>query len=187
MALPPTIYRANLQLADVDRDCYRQLAVTLARHPSETGERLVGRLLAYALCFEEGLAFTRGICAGDEPDLWLKGPDDRVELWVEVGLPDSERIVKASRHARRVVLVAFGKGLPRWRDQHLSRLETLSNLQVLALDSAFLQQLVAGLERSITWEMTVSAGTLYLSSGDRVLETVLEQPVGHRTAAWGQE
>jgi uncharacterized protein YaeQ len=181
MALPPTIYRVNLQLADVDRGCYQQLAVTVARHPSETTQRLLARLLAYALCFEEGLNFSRGISAGNEPDLWLKGPDGRVELWIEVGLPDSERIVKATRHARRVILLAFGKGLPRWRDQHLPRLLAVRNLQVLTLDAAFLKELEEGLERSIAWEMTTSDGTLYLNSAGKVLETVLHQPVGERS------
>ncbi len=75
MALPSTIHRATIQLADIDSDRYESLQATVARHPSETAERLTARLLAYALCFEEGLVFTRGIAAGDEPDLWCKGPE----------------------------------------------------------------------------------------------------------------
>lgn len=180
MALPPTIYRANLQLADVDRNCYQQLAVTVARHPSETAERLVARLLAYALCFEDGLTFTRGIGAGDEPDLWRKGADGRVEIWIEVGLPDAERIVKATRHARRVLLLACGRGLSRWSEQCLPRLESLSNLQAISLDQAFLQTLAERLERGITWEVTVTEGILYLASGGTVLETPISQLIGAR-------
>ena len=114
MALPSTIFRASLQLANVDRNLYESLQTTVAQHPSETEERLVARLLAYALSYEPGLTFTRGVGAADEPDLWVKGPDGRVMLWIEVGLPDPERLVKASRHVGRVVLFACGASLPRW-------------------------------------------------------------------------
>src|SRR5665647_1535819 len=102
MALPSTIHRVNIQLSDVDRGVYTSLQATVARHPSETEERLVARLLAYALFFDPDLAFTRGISAVDEPDLWVKGPDDRVLLWVEVGIPESHRLIKASHHSERI-------------------------------------------------------------------------------------
>jgi uncharacterized protein YaeQ len=173
MALPPTIYRVALQLADADRNRYQRLTATVARHPSETTERLVARLLAFALCYREGLVFTRGVSAGDEPDLWLKGGDDRVQLWLEVGLPDAERLLKAARHAERVILLACGKGLPRWRDVQLPRLGRADNLSVFALDQDFLHQLGARVERGIDWEVTRSGGSLYLTSGDTTLETVV--------------
>ena len=92
MALPSAIHKVNIQLADIDRGVYETLQSTVARHPSETEERLVARLLAYALFFEPELVFTKGISAVDEPDLWSKGPDGRVLLWVEVGLPEADRI-----------------------------------------------------------------------------------------------
>lgn len=174
MALPPTIYRATIELADVDRDRYESLQATVARHPSETAERLVARLLAYALCYEEGLAFTKGICAGDEPDLWSKTPDGRVALWLEVGLPDPERLLKASRHAERVVLVACGAGRPRWEATHLARLATASNLTIYGLDGDFVAQLVERLQRSVAWSLTVTEGTLYLTVGEETLEGPLE-------------
>jgi uncharacterized protein YaeQ len=75
MALTPTIYRVSIHLSHIDRGCYEHLQATVARHPSETAERLVARLLAYALCYEPDLVFTKGIAAGDEPDLWRKGGD----------------------------------------------------------------------------------------------------------------
>lgn len=174
MALPATIYRASVQLADVDGNRYEQLQATLARHPSETPERLVSRLLAYALFYEEGLAFTRGVSAGDEPDLWLKEPDGRVALWIEVGLPEAERLVRASRHAGRVILLAFGNGRRRWEEAHLPRLAQASNLLVCGLEQSFLQKTVAGLERSIDWSLTVSGGMLYLETGGSTVEGALE-------------
>jgi uncharacterized protein YaeQ len=173
MALPSTIYRAAIQLSDVDRSIYETVQATVARHPSETEERLAARLLAYALFYEPGLAFTKGISAGDEPDLWVKGPDGRVQLWIEVGLPEPDRLVKASRHAGRVVLVASGRALPNWLQQHLPKLAGVANLTVVTIAPAFLSSLAARLERSIAWSITITEGTLYLKAGEETLETVI--------------
>lgn len=180
MALPSTIYRVTIQLSDVDRGMYESLQATVARHPSETEERLVARLLAYALFFEPELAFTKGVGAGDEPDLWLKGPDDRVLLWVEVGLPEPDRLIKASRHAARVALVACGKAFPKWEQQHLPKLEGVSNLTILRLDQPFINSLASRLGRSINWEVTISEGTLYINVGGETFETILHERVGNR-------
>ena len=171
MALPSTIYRANLQLSDIDRGVYETLQTTVARHPSETAERLVARLLAYALFQEEGLQFSKGISASDEPDLWSKGPDGRTLLWVEVGLPDAERLIKAARHAGRVALLACGNALPVWERQQLPKLAGVANLTVTTVDQSFINRLVALLERTITWEITVTEGTLYLQLAGESLET----------------
>lgn len=180
MALPSTIYRAKIQLSDVDRGVYESLQATVARHPSETEERLVSRLLAYTIFFETELAFTKGISAGDEPDLWLKGPDDRVLLWVEVGLPEPDRLVKASRHSARVAVIACGRALPNWEQQHLPKLEGIPNLSVISFDQSFINQLASRLDRSINWSVTISDGTLYIDSGDETFETVLQERVGIR-------
>ncbi len=180
MALPSTIYRVTIQLSDIDRGVYESLQATVARHPSETEERLVARLLAYALFFEPELTFSKGIGSGDEPDLWLKGPDGRVLLWVEVGLPEAERLVKASRHAERVALIASGRVLPAWEQQHLPKLKGVSNLSVISFDQAFINSLVATLDRSIQWAVTISDGTLYINIGDETFEAVLQERVGYR-------
>lgn len=180
MALPSTIYRVNIQLSDVDRGVYDSLQATVARHPSETEERLVARLLAYALFFEPELAFTKGVGAGDEPDLWLKGGDDRVLLWVEVGLPEPERLIKASRHAERVAAIVCGRALPAWEQQHLKKLDGVSNLTVLRFDQPFINNLASRLDRSITWSVTVNDGNLYINVGADSFETVLHELTGHR-------
>jgi len=171
MALPSTVYRATIQLSDIDRGVYESLTTTIARHPSETAERVVLRLLSYALCYDPDLVFTKGICAGDEPDLWVKGPDGRVTLWVEVGVPDPERLVKACRHSERAVLVACGPNRFRWDEQHLLKLAAIRNLTVIGLDYGFVSRLAAGLERSISWELTVTDGSLYLAVGGETVET----------------
>lgn len=180
MALPSTIYRAALQLSDVDRGIYESLQTTIARHPSETEERLVARLLAYAIFYEPDLTFTKGVGAGDEPDLWGKGPDGRITVWIEVGLPESERLIKAGRHVERVVLIACGSGsaLPNWEKQHLPKLAIVGNLTVITLDQGFLAKLAARLERSIAWSLTITEGSLYLNVGDETLESALQVRIG---------
>jgi uncharacterized protein YaeQ len=175
VALTPTIYRAVIALADVDGGRYERLSVTVARHPSETAERLVARLLAFALCYEEGLVFTRGIAAGDEPDLWSMLPDGRVDLWVEVGLPEAERLIKAARHARRVILCASGAQRWRWETQQLPRLAAVANLTVLGLAPELVDGLVQRLERGIDWSLTISGAALYLAVGDTTMTAPLEQ------------
>lgn len=170
MALPVTIYKATIQLADLDRSIYETLQSTVACHPSETKERLVGRLLAYALLYEEGLSFTKGVCEGDEPDLWSKEPDGRVRSWIEVGLPDPERLIKASRHAEQVALLAFGTRLSGWERQHLDKLKR-NHITVITLEQEFISQLVARLERTNSWSITITEGNLYLQDGSETLET----------------
>jgi uncharacterized protein YaeQ len=171
MALPSTIHRVAIDLSDIDCGRYTRLEVTVARHPSETAERLILRVLAYALCYEEGLVFTKGISAGNEPDLWVKRPDGRVQEWVEVGLPDPERLRKTSRHAERVVLVAGGGGLQRWLNQHQLKLASITNLTLLTLAPAFVNRLAETLERVVEWSVTVTEGVLYLNRGDESLES----------------
>jgi uncharacterized protein YaeQ len=173
MAQPSTIYRANIQLSDIDRNLYESLQITVARHPSETEERLLGRILAYALFFEPELAFTKGVGAGDEPDLWLKGPDGRVRHWIEVGLPDGERLLKASRHSEQVTLCAFGSALQVWQKQQLPKLAGVSNLKVISLEADFLKKLSERLQRSISWSLTITEGTLYLTIDSETLESAV--------------
>jgi uncharacterized protein YaeQ len=181
MAKPSTIYRATIQLSDIDRGLYESLQVTVAQHPSETEERLLARLLAYALYYEPELTFTKGVGAGDEPDLWLKGADGRVKLWIEVGLPDAERLVKASRHSERVVLCAFGSAQMVWMKQQLPKLAGIANLTIISLDQPFLQRLSAQLQRSITWSLTVTEGLLYLNVDGQTVESAVTHVMGGET------
>lgn len=174
MALPSKVYRASVQLSDLDRQVYELLQTTIVKHPSETEERLVARLLAYALCYEEGISFTKGVGSGDEPDLWSKGPDGRVKLWIEVGLPDPDRLAKSCRHVERAILFACGQAQSRWLSQHLPKLASSQNLTIIGIDFKFLGELVANLQRVINWSLTVTEGALYLTVADETLETTLE-------------
>jgi uncharacterized protein YaeQ len=175
MALPATIYRATIELADIDRGLYEKLETTVARHPSETSERLIARLFAYALCYSDDLSFTKGIAAADEPDLWTKEPDGRVRAWIEVGLPDFDRLRKVSRHAEAVILVASGsaRAFWSWQEQILPKLAVIDNLTILALEPDFIAQIVALLQRAIQWSLTITEGSIYLTIGQETIESNL--------------
>jgi uncharacterized protein YaeQ len=136
--------------------------------------------LAYAIFHEPELTFTKGISATDEPDLWVKRADDRVRLWVEVGLPEPDRIIKASRHSERVALLACGRTLAIWDQQQLPKLEKLANLTVLSLDQALIASLATRLERSIAWSATITEAMLYLTIGEETLESAIQVKVGNR-------
>lgn len=173
MALPATVYRVSIELNDVDRHCYAALSTTAAQHPSETQERLLVRLLAYALCYDDGLTFTRGICVSDEPDIWLKTADDRVAHWIEVGLPDPQRVLKACRHCQQVTLFAYGSAAERWLNSHRAQLAELTNFELYRVDDLFLASLLATLQRNIHWQLTRSDSRLYLAVAQTHLETEL--------------
>ncbi|WP_230369927.1 YaeQ family protein [Paludibacterium denitrificans] len=108
MALSATIYKVNLTLSDMDRSYYASHNLTLAQHPSETIERLMLRLTAFALHASDTLSFTRGLCADDEPELWQKNYSDEIELWIDLGEPDEKRLKKACSRAEQVVLYSYG-------------------------------------------------------------------------------
>lgn len=178
MALPSTIYRVHLQIADIDRGVYETIQTTAAQHPSETEERLVARLLALAIFHEPELTFSKGLSATDEPDIWVKGPDGRTLLWVEVGLPDADRVIKSSRHAERVGLLACGRALANWDQQQLPKLEAVLNLTVVNVEPTFITTLASRLERSITWSVTITEGMLYLTVGEETYETTIRVKAG---------
>ncbi len=170
MAQRSTIHRVHIELADTDRQVYETLQMSVARADSETAHRLVARLLAYCLCYEPNIAFTGGVGAGDEPDVWVREPDARIKAWIEVGLPDAARLAKAARHCAQVMVFAYGKGFPRWEVDHLATLRDLRNVSVMVLDLSFLDQLVARVDRTIAWSLTVSGGTLYLTVDGTLFE-----------------
>ena len=107
MALKATIFKAVLNIADLDRGVYLDANLTLARHPSETDLRLIVRLLAWALNAHDDLAFTKGLCADDEPELWLKNLHGGIEHWIEVGLPDERRLKKGCNRSEQVTLYTY--------------------------------------------------------------------------------
>ena len=112
MALKSTIYKAELQIANMDRHYYGDHSLTIARHPSETDERMMVRVAAFALFASERLEFCKGLSDTDEPDLWQKDLTGAIETWIEVGQPDERRIAKASGRADEVIVIAYGAAPP---------------------------------------------------------------------------
>ncbi len=168
MALKSTVFKATLQVSDLDRHYYATHALTLARHPSETDERLMVRLLAFALFAHERLEFGRGLSAEDEPALWQKDLTGAIEYWIEVGLPDERILRRACGHARQVVVLTYGaRTADLWWQQNSARLSRLDNLAVLQLPPAASSDLVTLAQRTMDLHCTIQDGLVWLADGQR--------------------
>lgn len=167
MALRSTIYKAELQIADMDRGYYATHALTLARHPSETEERMMVRLLAFALHADDALAFGRGLSTDDEPDLWRRDLTGTILLWIDVGLPDARALRKACGRARHVrVLVYGGNRAEVWWAQNAATLARLDNLEVRAIAPEASAGLAALAARSMALSCTIQDGHVWIGSSD---------------------
>jgi uncharacterized protein YaeQ len=159
MAPKATIHKVELQVSDMDRHYYVTHELTLAQHPSETGERLMVRLLAFALHAHERLEFGRGLSTDDEPDLWRRSLTGEIEQWIELGQPDEQRIRKACGRARQVVVINYGgRSADIWWDRIAAALARSKNLTVIDLPSASMQALAAMLERNMHMQCLVQDG-----------------------------
>lgn len=166
MALKSTVYKATLGIADMDRPYYGEHSLTLARHPSETEERLMVRLLAFGLYADERLEFGRGISADDEPALWLKEYSGEIRLWIEVGLPDERLLRRAAGRADNVVVFAYGgKAMEAWWLKEGAALARLRNLRVLALSDEQSAALTALADRNLSLQCTVQDGQVWITNG----------------------
>ena len=175
MALKATIFKAQLQLADMDRKVYADHAVTLARHPSETDERMMVRLLAFALnvpvdTMGGALEFAKGLWDPDEPELWHKDLTGQIVHWIEVGQPDDRRLMKASGRAERVTVVAYSASAAVWWSGIASRITRAANIAVWQLAAEQSQALAALAERTMQLQMTVQDGTVWITSGAQSIE-----------------
>jgi uncharacterized protein YaeQ len=171
MAIKATIFKADLQIADMDRDYYADHSLTLARHPSETDERMMVRLLAFTLFAHERLTFGKGLCVDDEPDLWRKDLTGAIELWIDVGLPDEKWIRKACGRASRVVVVSFG-GRPAdmWWEQNRGKLERQDNLRIYNLEQSATKALTALAQRTMRLQCTVQDGQVWITDGQDTVQ-----------------
>lgn len=166
MALKSTIFKVKLGIADMDRQYYCEHLLTLARHPSETNERLMIRLLAFALFADERLEFGRGLSTDDEPALWLRDYTGEVRMWIEVGLPDERLVRKACGRADAVVVLAYGgRQVDAWWAKDGPAMARLEKLRVLALDSEQSVSLAALSERGMDLQCTIQDGHVWLTDG----------------------
>ena len=164
MALTATIFKASLEIADIDRNYYASHQLTVARHPSETDQRMMVRLLAFALHAGNDLAFTRGLCVDDEPELWQKNLSGEVALWIDIGLPDERRIRKACQRAENVILYLYGgRAAGLWWQRHAEALQRFANLRVFELSEEHTTALAGFVRRGMTLQCTVQDGQVWLS------------------------
>ena len=164
MALKATIYKADLQIADMDRHYYSDYALTIARHPSETDERMMVRVLMHALYAQEGIAFTKGLFDVDEPEVWVKDLTGKIKLWIDIGQPDETRLRKACGRAEQVIAVCYSSSCEVWWRQIENKLERLNNLTVLQLPTETSQALAALAERNMQLQCMVQDGEVWIST-----------------------
>jgi len=167
MALTATIYKADLQISDMGRNYYDGHTLTIARHPSETDERMMVRLLAFALHAHEALTFANKLTEDDEPDLWQKDLTDAIDVWIEVGQPDEKRIRKACGRAKQVYVYCYsGHSADVWWGQVSAGLERAKNLTVIKLPQASIQELEKLSKRSMQLQCTIQDGQIWMGDND---------------------
>lgn len=166
MALKSTIHRVELAIADIDRGYYHDHSLTLARHPSETEERLMVRLLAFAMHAHPALSFGGGLSTVEEPDLWLRDDTGAIDCWIEVGLPDERRLRRACGRAGRVVAISYGRNAALWWRQNQAALARLDRLDVLELPVAATIELAALARRTMRLQANASEGLWWIGGED---------------------
>jgi uncharacterized protein YaeQ len=175
MALKATIYKANVQLADMDRNVYGDHGLTIARHPSETDERMMIRLLAFALNVPASndhgaLEFAKDLWDTDEPALWEKDLTEQIVHWIDVGQPEDKRVMRASSRAARVSVYSFSASTPIWWSGIANRLTRASNISVWQVPPEQSQALGALAQRSMQLQVTVQDGLVWVGDGRETVE-----------------
>lgn len=174
MALKSIIYKADLNISDMDRGYYADHSLTIARHPSETDERMMIRVLAFAIHAAERLEFGKGISDTEEPDIWLKDYTDAIQLWVEVGQPDDRRLLKACGRSEQVIVYSFASASDIWWKAMNSRLDRAKNLRVMNVPFEQSQALEKLAQRNMQLQCTIQDGQIWMSAGDASVQIDLE-------------
>jgi uncharacterized protein YaeQ len=178
MALGATIYTFDIELADSDRAVYQSLNLRVAQHPSETPDYLMTRVLAYCLEYAEGIAFSKGLSDPDDPAIAVRDLTGALQVWVDIGLPEPERLHRASKAAPRVAVYVH-KDPSQWVDKlATAKIHRAEKLEVFAIERAWLAQFVGKLERRMRFSLARSEQELYLTVGESTSQTVLARPLG---------
>ena len=170
MALTATVHTFEIELADVDRGVYESLSLKVARHPSETEDFLLTRVLAYCLEYADGIAFSRGLAEPDEPAITVRDLTGALRAWIEIGAPDAARLHKASKAAPRVAVYTHKEPETLLRQLSGERIHRADAIELYAVDRELLAELAARLERRTTWALSVTEGHLYVTIGGDTLE-----------------
>jgi uncharacterized protein YaeQ len=170
VALKSTIFKAELEVSDLDRGHFATHTLTLARHPSETDERMMVRLLAFALNADEALEFGRGLSAEDEPDLIRRDLTGAIELWIEVGLPDERDVRRAAGRARAVKVYTYGgRSAALWWERNRQTLARHPNVAVEEVPAEACEALTRLAQRSMRFSCTIQEGHAWFASGDETV------------------
>jgi len=173
MALKSTIFKAEFQITDLDRNYYHDHALTIARHPSENDERMMLRILAFALNARAQLSCTKGLSSEDEPDLWQKNLSNEIELWIDLGQPDEKRIRRACGRAREVIIYSYNvRSSEVWWQKVQKKLERFSNLSIFNVDDATVSALARFSRRTMHLQFTIQDGVTLISDGEQSIEVV---------------
>lgn len=183
MAQKATIYKVELSVSDMDRHYYETHKLTVARHPSETDERLMVRLLAFALNANEHLELTKGLSTEDEPDIWQKSLSGELELWVALGLPSEKIIRQSCGKSRTVIVYSYGRTAEVWWDKLKSSTTRFDNLQVINFSEETTQALAKLASRSMKLQVNIQDGDVMVSVDDSIVYVTPEKwkdtPLGH--------
>ncbi|SFU80915.1 YaeQ family protein [Pseudoduganella namucuonensis] len=170
MALKSIIYKAELSIADMDRNYYGTHLLTLARHPSETDERLMIRVLAFAIHADEALVNAKGLSDTEEPDLWQKDLTGAIDLWIEIGQPDDKRLLKAAGRSEKVMVYSYAATSHVWWKQLANKVERAKNVSVVNIPAEASEALTKMANRSMQLTCTIQDGQIWLTDGaDTVL------------------
>ncbi len=176
MAIKSTVFKADLQISDMDRHYYQNHNLTLAQHPSETDERMMVRLLAFALNADENLAFGQGLSTDDDADLWQKDLTGAIEKWIDVGLPEEKLLRKACGRAPEVLLYCYGgRTVDIWWERNKKDLLKLDNLSVYVVPQEVSQLLAQMAQRTMQLSCTIQDGEIMLADDSHTLHTRVER------------
>lgn len=175
MALKSTIYKVDLQITDLNRNYYQSHLLTIARHPSETTERMMMRVIVFGLHASDDLTFARGISTDDEPDIWEKNLTDDIVLWLELGQPDEKRIRKACAKAKKVVIYTFNpRSSSIWWKQIKNKLSRFTNLAVINLSVTDPDVLENMVKRTVQLQCTIEGEQIWLSDDNNMTQIECE-------------
>jgi uncharacterized protein YaeQ len=175
MALPSTIHRFQIQLADTARNVYQDLDLRIARHPSETMPYLVTRVLAYCIAYEEGIAFSTGLSTPDEPAIWVKDLTGQITAWIEVGMPAPDRLHRASKSQDRVMVFPH-KPVELFKRQCAGqRIHKSEAIRIIALEPDFVRKVEATIDRNVRWDVSIHDGHLFLTTNGQALGSTVEE------------
>jgi len=175
MALTATMHTFAIELADVDRGVYEKLDLRVARQPSETAEYMLSRVLAYCLEYTDGIAFTEGVAAGDEPAVLVRDLTGRITTWIEVGAPDAARIHRAAKLASRVAVYTH-RAIRVVMEQLAGKaIHRADEIPVYTFESGFIEQVAAMIDRRNVLALTVTERQLYLDLNGQTITSTIEQ------------